>query len=123
MAFAGGHGGPGVVVRGPLSLACVRVMGMMKRGARGLSSVELTPSWALDLVPRGLALSAQPSNGVELAAQVALKGRRSHFDIAAHSLIASLPRPHAIASQQGATRVRQHAHKEIAVRAMRFGGA
>ena len=34
MAFAGGHGGPGVVVHGPLSLACERVMGMMKRGAR-----------------------------------------------------------------------------------------
>ena len=31
---SGGHGGPGDVVLGPLSLACGRVMGMMKRGAR-----------------------------------------------------------------------------------------
>ena len=32
MAFAGGHGGPSGALHGPLSLACGRVMGMM-RGA------------------------------------------------------------------------------------------
>ena len=42
MAFAGGHGGLGGVVRGPLSLACGRVMGMMmKRGARVLVQASL----------------------------------------------------------------------------------
>ena len=56
MAFAG-HGGPRGALHGPLSLACGRVMGMMKRGA-GVGPGELTPTWALYRVPRGLALSA-----------------------------------------------------------------
>ena len=42
---SGGHGGPGDVVLGPLSLACGRVMRMLKCGARVLVSGEPRRAW------------------------------------------------------------------------------
>ena len=66
---------------------------MLKRGARVLVSGELTSLSALDLVRRGLALSARTSTGVLTAAQSRTRCRRSSLSIALLRLFCKPQRP------------------------------
>ena len=100
---------------------------VLKRGARVLVSrrahaaVQALDPWG---APGRLAPPRLPPAGVVGSRpKVALDALRSSL----HRLISRyFCKPPAslcnMQVEQGATRVRQHAHKEIAVRAMRFGG-
>ena len=97
-------------------------MWMLKARCAGAGSGGLTSSWALDLVPRGLALSARTSRGVLTAAQSRTRCRRSSLSIALLRLFLQAAASNfAIADRQGPIRVPMIARVTCDVGAMRFG--